>query len=82
MTLDKNLKELSRDDFTKFNLKDINTFRRKNQIERLQCYLSSHQSTTLAGTECTAEAISIISDLSFSIAFPTTIMSAPALQFR
>jgi hypothetical protein len=34
------------------------------------------------GTLCTASLISLISDASFSIAFPTTITSAPALQLR
>jgi hypothetical protein len=33
-------------------------------------------------TLCTASLISLISDTSFSIAFPTTITSAPALQLR
>ena len=33
-------------------------------------------------TECTALLISMISDASFSIALPTTITSAPALQLR
>ncbi len=34
------------------------------------------------GTLCTASLISLIRDASFSIALPTTITSAPALQFR
>lgn len=37
---------------------------------------------TISGAECTAFAISFIREVSFSMALPTTITSAPALQFR
>jgi hypothetical protein len=37
---------------------------------------------TPTGTLCTAAAISLISEASFSMALPTTITSAPALQLR
>ena len=43
---------------------------------------SKEESQIITGTLCTAAAISLISEASFSIALPTTITSAPALQFR
>ena len=49
---------------------------------KLQTPNSKLQTHTFTGTLCTALLISLMSDTSFSMALPTTITSAPALQLR